>query len=316
MTTPVSRSQRASVPTDLALAESPCRYDVLVEQSIAQVGLTPILERTRGDFDIRIALCDGLVETSHPCLLGAAIEQCPNSLFVPGEAGRSHATFIASMLAGAGPYALGLCCQCTLISIPIVDDAFAQGALDAGAAARRLSLAVGEAIERHATVIQLSVSFDPERTSEFAVLRSVLAEAARRGIYTFVAAGNDGKLGSSAILNAPGVIPVAMADSDGLPSVKSSLGHGLGSRGLRAPGVSLPGAALPSGYRTGTGSSYAVSFATAAYALLRGIASSASPDLVARALLAGTDPPLRSIVPQPLNAYASFRFLQQQGRIT
>jgi hypothetical protein len=122
-------------------------------------------------------------------------------------------------------------------------------------------------------------------------------------------------LGSSAILNASSVIPVAMAEENGLPSSRSTLGRTLGSRGLLAPGAGIPGAALRNEYRIASGSSYAASFVTGAFALLSCAFPRVRRETVAQSLLSSRGMRwIRSIVPPPLNASAAFRsLLEQEG---
>lgn len=280
-----------------------------------RAGLLELVDENRGDPSFRIALIDGLIDTGHACLSGARILQHPLPSFVAGERGRLHATFIASTLLAVGDELTGLSPSCSLISIPIVCRDFEHGMLSPRDAAWRLSAAIREAISQNADIIQLSISFNPEQSNCFGALHAALARAAAKSIHTVIAAGNDGALGSSSILSAPGVIPVAMAGEDGLPHRQSSLSATLGSRGLRAPGVNIPGAGPGNGYRTATGSSYAASFVTASFALLAGAFPHVRRETIAASLLRSGIAGVRSIVPPLLNADAAYRALRnQEGR--
>jgi hypothetical protein len=289
----------------------------LLARAVRQrAGLRELVEENRGTLSFRIALIDGLIDTGHPCLSGARIQQHPRPSFVAGERGRLHATFIASTLLAVGDELTGLCPGCSLISIPIVSRDFEQGLCSPKDAARQLAAAIREAISQNADIIQLSISFNPEHSKYFGDLHAALARAAAKSIHTVIAAGNDGALGSSALLSAPGVIPVAMAGEDGLPHGQSTLSATLGSRGLRAPGMNIPGAGPGIGYRTATGSSYAASVVTASFALLAGAFPHLRRETIAAALLRFGIASVRSIVPPLLNADAAYRALRNQERRT
>jgi subtilisin family serine protease len=286
-----------------------------VQERLRQVNLGRLMRATVGDPTFRIALIDGVVAADHPRLRGAAIEQLPAPAGGAREAPSAHATFLASMLVGEGPDVLGLCRGCTLVSVPVVDPR-SHASLGAARVAVGLARAIRECVRRGVELIQISMAFDPEVTAELGELVSALANAAAQGICTIIATGNDGALGASPVLRAPGVIPVAMAAPDGLPHPQAALGPTIGMRGLLAPGAEIPGAIPPDRLALAFGSSYAASFVTGTLALLRCARPDLPRDVVTRALLLrhrSLSQP-RSLVPPRLDGEASFEQLSQLER--
>ena len=281
--------------------------------SMKQAGLCRLLAETSGRSDVCIALIDGIVNRFHPALAHAAVVQTVTNLDEDASPGASaHASFIASMLVGEGPGVLGICRGCTLVSIPVAGLQFERGRLAAHDVAAQIAERIRQALQFCPAVIQLSLDFAPESSRPFAPLVQMIGLAARSGVRTVISAGNRGSLGSSQVLHAPGVIPVAMAGADTLPAASTTLGIAIGSRGLLAPGTNIPGAAIPTGGCVKTGTSFSATFVTATFALLLSRFRDVHPDIVWNALLVAHRRPrsLASIVPPLLDADASLRSLQ------
>src|SRR6266508_2231403 len=77
-----------------------------------------------GGPSVSIALIDGAIDCGHPALRGARI--VGGTLAASSS---SHATFIASIFAGGGPHSLGICRDCSIVSLPDLTDDFAAGRL-------------------------------------------------------------------------------------------------------------------------------------------------------------------------------------------
>ena len=243
------------------------------QQRCAQLLRLARIEKLRalssGDPNICIALLDGPVYRNHPCFKNARIDTGSELKAESSLAAIDHATCLASMLVGRGERVLGLCPDCTLLSFPIIDKHFQAGSLSPTVAAARISKAIMQAADSGASVIQLSLEFSTEFAKPFRQVGDALRYAAIRGVNTVMAAGNHPTLGGAEVLTAPGVVPVGMAGSDGMPHPSGALGASIGMRGSLAPGTDIPGAVMPDRYVRQAGSSYAASFVTATYALLR-----------------------------------------------
>jgi subtilisin family serine protease len=273
---------------------------------LQQAGLLQLVHQVPGGQGVRVALLDGSVDTEHPLFRSANISQIDG--IVPREAPASrHATMLASVLIGEQGPTMGLCPNCTLISIPIIDARFAAGRLATIDAATRIVSGIKKAMHEGVDVIQLSVAFDPEQGRGCAAVISALSAAAGRGIVAIVAAGNDAHLAANPILHAPAVVGVAAADKRGLPLSLGVLGPMLSQRGLLAPGMDVPGAGPQSSTGRITGSSVAACFVTGTFALLRCAFPSHSLAEILEALVHQNQriAAARTIVPRSLNGGAS-----------
>jgi hypothetical protein len=89
------------------------------------VGLTPLLERTRGIPEIMVGLIDGPAALDHPDLAGQGIREIagavPAACANRDSAACAHGTFVAGMLAAKrGSIAPAICPDCTFI-LPYCD---------------------------------------------------------------------------------------------------------------------------------------------------------------------------------------------------
>jgi subtilisin family serine protease len=265
---------------------------------------------TSGDSNVVIGLIDGPVEQTHPCFDRARIIEVSDQRSGESAFGAvAHATCVASMLVGRGNGVVSLCPDCTLLSFPIIDDAFYAGSLSPKIAAERIACAIVQAVASGASVIQLSLEFSAELPAPFRQVREAVRYAAGRRVKTVIAAGNRPTLGANAILTAPGAVPVGMGGTDGLPHPFGALGVAIGTNGLLAPGTDIPGAVPPDRYGRHAGSSYAASFVTGTYSLLRSHVPKSDSDSIWAALLrpGGSIRQNSSIAPPPLDGAAALK---------
>jgi subtilisin family serine protease len=286
--------------------------DPAVHAVLRMAGLVELVKVTKGRPGFTIALIDGPIAKDHPSLMEAAIltSETTTPLAEPTPE-VVHATFIASMMVGRGPSVLGLCQQCTLLSLPVVDSAMLGGTTSHAAIAKRLGAAVETAVKLGSNVINLSLEFAAGLGPAFGALAEALAAASNAGVRTVVPTGNTGGLAPFQLFAAAGAIPVGLGRHDGTPHPLGTWGMGIGRRGLLAPGVGIPGAVPPGGYGVRSGSSFAAALVTATFALLSAAVPTLDSDGVWNALLnpAGSWRPLRSLVPRPLDGELSYRRL-------
>jgi subtilisin family serine protease len=285
-----------------------------VRSILLRTGMLRLYCQTEGKPEFRIALVDGPVDTKHPSIATSTViplwghkEVDPKSPVV------QHATFIASILVGRATGVVGICPGCTLISVPAVDDEMISGALHPRTIAERLAKAVLDALSCGADVIQLSLEFAGGTNHFFRLLSDALSEAARQGVRTVMPSGNIPTLAPRSILSSQGVVPVVMADWDGLPHHQAAGGVVVAQRGLLAHGVDIPGACSPAGYTIRSGSSFAAAFVTGASALLAALAPRQSREELWGALLRIPSASTQAswLFPMYLDVEASFKHLKQ-----
>lgn len=202
----------------------------------------------------RIGMIDTGITLDHPALAGARIRA--DVLRAPDRApsASAHGTAVAALLVGApgGPLP-GLLPGAELFAI----DAFHRGQGGDAADAFDLAGALDQLVARRVAVINLSFA-GPDN----AVLEAATRAAAARGVVLTAAAGNGGPKAARAFPAAyDWVVAVTAVDREAKPYVRAVQGTHLD---FAAPGVGLP---APDGRRGLSGTSFAVPFVTAAYAL-------------------------------------------------
>lgn len=202
----------------------------------------------------RIGMIDTGVTLDHPALAGARIRV--EVLRGPGRSpsASTHGTAVAALLVGTpgGPLP-GLLPGAELIAV----DAFHRGQGGDMADAFDLAGALDQLVARRVAVINLSFA-GPDN----AVLEAATRAAAARGVVLTAAAGNGGPKAARAFPAAyDWVVAVTAVDREAKPYVRAVQGAHLD---FAAPGVGLP---APGGGRGLSGTSFAVPFVTAAYAL-------------------------------------------------
>jgi len=210
---------------------------------------------------VTVAVVDSGVAATDPDLTGR-LE--PGADFTGTAAGGtvdtspdSHGTSIASLIAGSGRAGVsGLAPQATILPIRVTDDtevtptALAEG--------------ITYAIDHHAQVINISMGMpvdDPQ-------VRAAVEYAVQHGIVVVAAVGNDGTSGNAPQYPAalPGVLAVAGSRRDGSPWAMSEHGSYVS---LAAPAEDIYLTDSDGGHSSGSGTSYAAPYVSAAAALLR-----------------------------------------------
>jgi len=256
------------------------------QAAVSEIDLAPALAQSQGA-GIVIAIMDTGVDPCHPALAGHLLAggmdvidgdmepwETRDGIDEDGDGlideAAGHGSFVASLIALAAPAA-------KILPYRVLDD-------DGGGTAYGLALALADAIDRGAQVINLSLTYDTRSS----VVDLLLERAAARGIVVVASAGNDPA--------AP--LPFPATDSHVLAvTALASGGAALASFANRSAGVPLaaPGeqvyGALDAGlYGTSSGSSMAAPFAAAGAALILATNPQLDPALVMDTLVQAGKP--------------------------
>jgi subtilisin family serine protease len=290
--------------------------------ALGLVGLTALMERTRGSAAVTVGLIDGPVATQHPHLASGRFRELAGrhraACTRTDSTACLHGTFVAGILSAArDSQAPAICPECPVVVRPIFAEA-ASGSGPSGpdrmptATPNELAAAIVECIEAGARVINLSLGLTQPSVRGEQCLADALNSAARRGVIVVAAAGNQGAMGSSAITHHPWVIPVVACDARGRPTNESNLGSSIGRRGLSAPGEGITSLGAAGETLTLGGTSVAAPFVTGAAALLWSAFPSASAGVIKRAIT-GVAPRRASVVPPLLDAGAAFQIMSGEA---
>jgi PatG C-terminal/Subtilase family len=222
-----------------------------------------------GTTEVCVAVLDGPVDLTHPCLAGSAIETVGDDTLRPGtyDPAAAHGTAVASIIFGQpGTVVKGVAPGSRGLVIPV----FATGpdGVLQPAEQSALARAIDIAVERGADVINISAGqLEPSGVAEPA-----LAEAARHaresGVIVVAAAGNDGCDCLHVPAALPDVIAVGALDRAGVPLDISNWGQGYLGHAVMAPGQDIPVAMPEGGVATRSGTSYAAAIVSGTAALL------------------------------------------------
>ncbi|WP_234328110.1 S8 family peptidase [Streptomyces sp. NRRL S-37] len=280
------------------------------------VRLTPLMARTSGRPSVAVGLIDGRVDPHHPAFAGRPVRELRPAAGA-GACHRAdvccaHGTAVAGTIAGAG----GVCPGCTLVSRPLFTDRPADGGPAtclSGVRTGELAEAIVETVDAGVLVLNLSMAQPAPSGARDPALEAALDHAADRGVILVVAAGNQGRPGSSALTGHPWVIPVTAYDRAGRPMPQSNLGVSIGRRGVGAPGDRVPAPGPGDRPFVLNGTSAAAPFVTGAVALLCSAFPEATPAAVRYAVTHG--PGRRhSVVPPLLDAWAAYTALRDRPR--
>ena len=276
------------------------------------VKLTALMEIASGRAETIIGLIDGPVAKNHPDLLGDKIRdvlgkgnsQCTQT----NGLACSHGTFVAGILCGKrGSIAPAICPNCTLLVRPIFAETTVDSLQMPSTTPEEVARGIFECIEAGAKVLNLSVAFVQPSSQGQQELEEVLDYAAKQGVITVAAAGNQGTLGSSAITRHPGVIPVVACDLQGLPMSQSNFGSSIGRRGLSAPGENITSLGVEGNPLTLGGTSAAAPFVTGTTALLWSEFPPASVAEIKLAITQAYKPKRVKLIPPLLNAWEAYQ---------
>jgi len=289
-----------------------------VRSCLDLVGLTPLMERTRGTPEITVGLIDGPVVIDHPDLASENIREVPgefaSACALSGSAACRHGTFVAGiLLAKRGSAAPAICPGCSLLVRPIFGESLSGDGPVPSATAGELAAAIVEMIDAGARILNLSAGVTEPSARGEGEVRSALDYAAQRAVIVVAAAGNHGTVGSSVITRHPWVIPVAGCDLRGRPVSRSNLGSSIGTRGVLAPGGDITSLGPDGGPVTLRGTSAAAPFAAGSLALLWSEFPAASAAELVLAVRGSRRPGRAGIVPPVLDAWSGHRLMRAKG---
>lgn len=277
------------------------------------VELTPLMQRGNGNAEVHVALVDGPVALDHPRLNRGNIQEVPGRS--AGACTRAdsmaceHGTLVAGILsAKRGSAAPAICPGCTLLLRPVFPELPARGSVPT-ATPSEVAAAFLECIDAGAHLINFSAALAEPRVGEEKELTEALDYAASHGAIVIVAAGNQGRVGSSAITRHPWVVPVVACDLRGRPLPESNLSGSVGKHGVRAPGESITSLGTSGELKTFGGTSAATAFVTGAMALLWSEFRSATAANVKLAAAMSQMALRRTVVPPLLNAWEAYENL-------
>lgn len=277
------------------------------------VKLTPLMEITRGRPEIIIGLIDGPVFMKHPDIAGeniSAISGKSGACSQASSAACMHGTFVAGILsAKRGSAAPAICPNCTLLVRPIFSETVQEGGQMPSATPEELATAIIETVDAGARVMNLSIALAHPSSRGELKLEEALDYAAKRGVITVAASGNQGTIGSSAITRHPWIIPVVACDLQGRPVNLSNLGSSIGRHGLCAPGDAVTSLGAEGKPLALGGTSIAAPFVTGAIALLWSVFPSATAAEIKLAVTRSIGLQRTSVVPPLLNAWAAYQVI-------
>ena len=272
------------------------------------VKLPALMQRTRGDPGMQVAIIDGPVAIRDPAFAGARLSEVPGHRGICDLAGSMaclHGTFVAGILcARPGSGAPAICADCTFLVRPVFAEANGEIPI---ATADELADAMLDCLDAGALVINVSAALARPSLKSERMLDEALQECARRGALVVVAAGNQGSLGSTAITRHPWVIPVVAYDLHGRPMTVTNLGRSIGRQGIGAPGCGVTSLGADGRPRTIEGTSAAAPFVTGTVALLWSL----FPGATAGEMKVAVTRPLsrHAVIPPLLDAWRSYQHL-------
>ncbi len=258
------------------LEEGAAGYYTEDKWDLAMIGAEAAFERGLLGQGVRVGILDSGVNPheeladhllpGHNCMDGGEKDDTADNY--------GHGTQIAGLVAGTGENGYtGAAPGAELVPIKITEGK--------AVAVSTVCRAIYTAIDDYGCrVLNLSLGITTDHRS----LREAIDYAEEKGVVVVAAAGNKGKSG----LNYPAayetVIGVGSVDRDGIRYYHSNHNE---SVFLTAPGVNVKTTGFQGGYVTATGTSFAVSYVTAAAAVLLGADAALTPADI-RAILAGT----------------------------
>lgn len=283
------------------------------------VKLTELMGRTSGSPAVKVGVIDGPIMTQHPDFGDAHLSEISGTKGAICTQTNSiaclHGTFVAGILcAKRGSVAPAICPDCTFLIRPIFGETTVGREQMPSATPQELAAAIIECIDVGVRVINLSLALAQPSVKGERALEEALDQAAKRSVIIVAAAGNQGTLGSSAIIRHSWVIPVVACNMAGRPTVESNLGHSIGKRGLRAPGDRITSLSADGASQKVGGTSVAAPFVTGAIALLWSEFPGASAVQIKQAISQVATARRTSVVPPLLDAAAAAQALRSINR--
>lgn len=209
------------------------------------------------------------IETPEISISGAVVNRAEGSLRMDTTDQVGHGTFAASLLVSRD---IGLCPKAELVPLKCFE-AKNGGRIDA------IAEAIYDAVNvYHCNVINMSLGV----TTDYKTLRDAVAYACEQGVILVAAAGNI-QSGQPSVGNDPVFYPAGYDQVIGVGSLdecKQAAGHSSQNTSvwITAPGKGVKGLSMMTGtYVTGSGTSYAAPFVSAAAALARSAKATLSP---------------------------------------
>jgi len=272
--------------------------------------LDKLMSVTEGVPAITVALLDGPIAVGHPDLISSRIRgpRCSEA----DSAACMHGTFLAGILSArrgsAGP---SICPGCTLFVRPIFSEHRWQPTGLPQATPDELAEGIVHVVKDGARILNLSVGLPGSHVRTQRNLVDALDLASRSNVLVVAAAGNQGTIGTSTLLQHPVVVPVAACDLAGQPMRFSNLGRTISQRGLSAPGDRITSiASNQPDPVTWSGTSFAAPFVSGAAALLWSeFPSARAPDIRLALLNSGIRGRTR-LIPPVMDAWTSYLMLR------
>ena len=278
------------------------------------VRLPPVMDLTAGSAELRLGLIDGPVEMSHPDLATENIHLVNVSpaagIATPDNTSLIHGTFVAGILSSRrGSSAPAICPGCSLLIRPIFGESRKGGNLFTTPG--ELAAAIIDVVNAGARVVNLSVSLTRSSSATDREVRDALDYAARYGVITIAAVGNQGQINGSSVTRHPGVIPVVACNGQGAVTTYSNLAASAARTGLLAPGEDIISLGPNAGTQRLSGTSAATAIVTGAIALIWSLYPSASPPEIKEAVTPRGNDRGRGLVPPVLDAWRAHEKLER-----
>ena len=232
-------------------------------------GVAELQAQTKGDRAVCIAVLDGPVDLSHPCLVGADLTTVGNLALKPAPSGGAllHGTHVASVLFGQpGTSVEGVAPRCRGLIVPVFQDG-PDGTI-APCSEMDLARAITLATERGADIINISGGRLAHGGEAGQFLTDAVKQSAEQDVLVVAAGGNDGCECLHVPAALPNVIAVGAMDVQGRPLESSNWGHRYLEQGVLALGQGILGATPGGGVARLTGTSFATPIVTGVVGLL------------------------------------------------
>jgi subtilisin family serine protease len=286
---------------------------------LEQTKLRSLMTTSSGLPEVVIGIIDGPVDFSHPDFEDCNIRTVRGSQYTACKSVSSiaciHGTFIAGVLSGKRErHSPSICPNCNIIIYPIFTDDSDNNNNNTffipSSTPKELARAIVETVNAGAKIINLSIGLSISSLTLYQELQEAYNYASGHGTIIVIAAGNQGNIGYTSILNHSWPIPVASCDEFGMPDFHSNFGSSIGSSGLMAPGVNVTSTSAGGGYRQMSGTSISVPFVTGAIALLCSIFPKATTEEIIYSVRMISSFNGRSMIPPILDAEAAVEKLK------
>jgi subtilisin family serine protease len=286
--------------------------------ALDRINLRHLMNISSGIHEVVIGMIDGPVDINHTAFQGSKIRTATESELVACKKASSiacmHGTFVAGILcARRGFQAPAICPNCELILHPI----FSEERLNTNgpesaipsSTPEELSKAIVQTIDAGANIVNLSLGISSTSLITHQRLKEAYDYALRREVILVAAAGNQGIIGRSTMLDHHWIIPVVACDNQGIINPISNFGHFTSRKGLMAPGTDITSTAPNGQYIKMSGTSAAAPFVTGTIALLWSIFPHATAGQIIRSLFSNIARQ-RTIMPSILNAYEAYQAIK------